>query len=130
MLPAQALESYLISIQPRLVDIVLELRNLVAEVNPGAVEVLHRYGLTYYDAEKGGPVSGGICQIQFMEDHIRLGFIHGAFLPDPAHLLEGDRIAKRFIRIYHYEDAPWEVLKEYIRASDRFDPYSLKSQGG
>ena len=44
-------------------DILVELRNLVAQIAPGAAEEIRRQGLVYYWAERGGPVGAGICQI-------------------------------------------------------------------
>jgi len=109
-------------------DIVFELRSLIASVAPSAAEDIHRYGFTYYDAQRGGPVSAGICQIGLFRDHIRLGFVHGAFLPDPKGLLEteGGRLAKRFVKLYSYDQAPWGDLRDLIVASAHFDPYTLK----
>ena len=126
MLPTLFLDRHLEHIRPELRDIILELRNIIASVAPNATETLHRWGLTYYDKERGGPVSAGICQIGFHQDHIRLAFIHGAFLPDPKGLLEGDRKYKRYVRIQSYEQAPWDYLKDLITSSAHFDPYSLK----
>ncbi len=107
-------------------DIVIELRNLVAEVKPDASETIHRRGLTFFDASRGGHVSAGICQILIGEDRIQLAFIHGAFLPDPSHLLkaENGRIAKRYVGLDSYENAPWDDLKALIVASAGFDPRS------
>jgi hypothetical protein len=115
---------------PGILDIIIELRNIIASVAPSATEDIQRNGLTYYDASRGGHVSAGICQINIREDHIRLAFIHGAFLPDPHRLLsmDGERIAKRFIRLDGYETAPWEHLKEIIKASASFDPYKLEDR--
>ena len=124
MKTTRTLEKCLSGLSPELRDIVFELRNLVAAVYPSAEEAIHRYGMTYYDASRGGPVSAGICQIGFFPDHIRLGFIHGVFLPDPRGLLEGDRKVKRYIRIYSYDGAHWDYLKEMIVLSARFDPYT------
>jgi hypothetical protein len=126
MLPSRYLDKFLQQTEPGLQDIVLELRNIIASVAPGATETVLWKGLSYYFKERGGPVSAGICQIGIHEDHIRLAFIHGAFLPDPKGLLEGDRLYKRFIRLQSYDDAPWEDLKELITASSRFDPRSLQ----
>jgi hypothetical protein len=126
MLPSRYLDKFLQQTEPGLQDIVLELRNIIASVAPGATETVHWKGLSYYFKERGGPVSAGICQISLQSDHVRLAFIHGAFLPDPKGLLEGDRMYKRFVRLYSYEDAPWDDLKELIIASSHFDPYSLQ----
>ena len=107
-------------------DIVFELRNLVAEVAPHATEKILWSGLSYYDASRGGAVKGGICQIEIHIDHVRLSFIHGAFLPDPQELLQGKRLYKRYVRLASYESVPWEALRELIHASAQFDPASLK----
>lgn len=105
-------------------DILLELRNLIARIAPDSTEVIHRTGITYYHSDRGGPVSAGVCQILIQSDHIELAFMHGAFLPDPHGLLEGDRIAKRFVRIISYDKAPWEAIADLIDASNRFNPYT------
>jgi hypothetical protein len=107
-------------------DIVFELRNLVAEIAPHATEKILWGGLSYFDASRGGAVKGGICQIEIHTDHVRLSFIHGAFLPDSGELLQGERLAKRYIRLESYESVPWEQLGELIRASAEFDPASLR----
>jgi hypothetical protein len=107
-----------------MLDILIELRNLVARIAPDSTEVFQRKGITYYHPDRGGPVSAGVCQILVRDDHIELAFIHGAFLPDTHHLLEGNGIAKRFIPILSYDQAPWEALAEMIDSSDRFDPYT------
>ena len=126
MLPRPHLETFLQRTQPHLQDIVFELRNIIASVIPTVTEVILWKGISYYASERGGPVSAGICQINVLEDHVRLGFIHGAFLPDPKGLLEGDRKVKRFVRLYSYDSAPWDDLKVLIAASSRFDPYTLQ----
>ncbi len=128
MLPSRYLDKFLQQTEPGLQDIVLELRSIIASVAPGATETVHPNGLSYYFKERGGPVSAGVCQISLESDHVRLAFIHGAFLPDPKGLLKGDRLYKRFVRLYSYEITPWEDLKELITASSRFDPHSLQGK--
>lgn len=125
MLPSAHIDIVLEGVPGELRDIVQELRSLIASAAPQATEVVRWRGLVYYDAERGGPVSAGICVIKTLEHEVQLGFIHGAFLPDPHKLLKGDRKAKRFLSLRSYEDAPWEALKELIAASARFDPRSL-----
>jgi len=125
MLPIHEVESFLKFTPAPLQDIVLELRNLIAEVASDAVEVIRWKGLSYFHEGRGGVVSAGICQIGIHEDHIRLAFIHGAFLSDPNKLLEGKQKAKRFVRIKSYDEAPWEDLKQLIKEASRFDPRSL-----
>jgi hypothetical protein len=127
MLPLHEVETFLQHTPAHLQEIVLELRNLIAEVASDAVEVVRWGGLSYYHEGRGGIVSAGIAQIGIHEDHIRLAFIHGAFISDPRHLLQGTQKAKRFVRIESYESAPWEYFKELIAASAKFDPYTLRT---
>jgi hypothetical protein len=125
MLPLHEVESFLQQTPGSLQEIVLELRNLIASVAPDAVEVIRWGGLSYYHAGRGGIVSAGICQIGLHANHIRLAFIHGTYLPDPHHLLEGNQKVKRYVRIASYESAPWEQMQELIVAAAKFDPYSV-----
>ena len=126
MLPIHEVESFLKFTPAPMQDIVLELRNLIAEVTSDAVEVIRWKGLSYFHEGRGGVVSAGICQIGLHEGYIRLDFIHGAFLSDPKKLLEGNQKAKRFIRIKSYEEAPWDDLKQLIEESSLFDPRTLQ----
>jgi len=126
MLPIHEVEAFLKFTPAPLQDIVLELRNLIAEVASDAVEVIRWKGLSYFHEGRGGVVSAGICQIGMHEGYVRLDFIHGAFLSDPKKLLEGDQKAKRFVRIKSYEEAPWDDLKQLIEESSRFDPRSIQ----
>jgi len=126
MLPERFIEKHLEYIKPELRDIVLEIRNIVASIAPDATEQAHSRGFSYFHKERGGPVSAGICQIAIFPDHVRLGFIHGAFLPDPDGLLVGEPKYKKHMRIYQFEGAPWDYMRRLIEASSHFDPYTLK----
>ena len=125
MLPLHEVETFLQHTSLHLQEIVLELRNLIAEVAPDAVEVIRWGDLGYFHAGGGGLVSAGICQIEIRKDQVHLAFIHGAFIADPRHLLEGNQKAKRFLRIESYDSAPWDYFQELIAASAKFDPRSL-----
>jgi hypothetical protein len=126
MLSIHEIEEYFKSADPRLLEIVLELRNVIASVAPEATEMIQWKGISYFDAARGGTVSAGICQVHIVDGKVRLGFIHGAFLRDPAHLLSGDRKVKRYVEIESYESAPWDDIKALIKESSEFDPYELK----
>ena len=128
MLPIHHIENFLKFTPPHLQEIVLELRNIIFSVAPDSAEVVRWGGLSYFHEGRGGIVSAGICQIGVHEDHIRLAFIHGAFLPDPRKLLRGTQKAKRFIELNSYDNAPWDDLKQLITASSLFDPRSLAQQ--
>ena len=125
MLSLHEIELFLQRTPPDLQDIVFELRNTIAAVAPDAVEVIRWGGLSYFHEGRGGIVSAGICQIGVHRDHIRLAFIHGAFLAEPRHLFEGTQKYKRYVRLKSYDDAPWDYLKQLIEQAARFDPYSF-----
>lgn len=122
MLSTRQVEQYLQYMRPEQRDIVMELRSLIYSVAPAVTEIIDRHGFTYFYRERGDPVSAGLCRISTEPDHVRLAFMHGAFLPDPLGLLHGDRIAKRYATIDCYESAPWDALKALIEASNRFGP--------
>jgi hypothetical protein len=122
MLPVREVERYLENRPPELRDIVLQIRDLVLTVAPSATEVIRRRDILYYYAERGGPVSAGICLVSVQADHVRLAFIHGAFLPDPAGLLRGEPRYKRYVRLDTYDSTPWEAVQDLIAASASFDP--------
>jgi hypothetical protein len=125
MLPFHQIEIFLQHTPAQLQDIVLELRNIIASIAPDAVEVVRWGGLSYYHEGRGGIVSAGICQIGLHKDHIRLEFIHGAFLPDPRNLFEGTQKYKRYVRVRSFDEAPWDYLKELIASAAKFDPRLL-----
>lgn len=128
MLSLHEIESFLQQTPTNLEDIVWELRNNIVSVAPDAVEVIRWGGLSYYHERGGGIVSAGICQIGINRDHVRLAFIHGAFLSDPRQLLIGSGKAKRYVELKSFDTAPWDDLKQLIEASSRFDPRSLPTQ--
>jgi hypothetical protein len=127
-LPAQKVERLLQRYPSYLVDIALELRGMVVHQAPYATERALRHGLGYHNQAKGGPVSAGICLIEIRRDHVRLAFIHGAFLKDPGHLLQGKARYKKYVRLTSYEGTPWRALKELIKASAAFDPRLPRSE--
>src|SRR5512139_1438601 len=121
MQPTHDIELYLTQAAPQLSreqrDIIFELRDIIATIAPTATETFHRKGFSYYYAERGGPVSAGICQINWERDHIRLAFNHGAFLPDPKGLLQGDRLYKRYVKLVSFEHIPWNDVQNLIAAA-------------
>ena len=125
MIPLATLEAHLKHLPEDMLDIVMEIRDIVERLCPEAVERLDRNGIAYYDANRGGPVKAGICQIIFKQDYLSLEFIHGAFLPDPAHLLHGNNLYKKQALLGAFNDVPWDEVTALITASARFDPASL-----
>ncbi|MCX6081054.1 MAG: DUF1801 domain-containing protein [Chloroflexi bacterium] len=104
-----------------LVDLVLEIRNIVARVIPSAAERIGSSGLTFFDADKGGTITGGICFVDIQETHVRLRFGLGAFLDDPKSLLSGKQLYMRYMDISSFDDAPWTDIEALIQASANLD---------
>jgi hypothetical protein len=127
MLPIRTIEILIATHPYHLQEIALELRSLVTEVAPNATEKTHSRGLSYYFAERGGPVSAGICQINLRTNHVRLEFIHGAFLPDPQGLLQGAPKYKKHMCLYSFEEVDWDYCRKLIASSAAFDPSTLLS---
>lgn len=125
MIPLALLEKQLKHLPEDLLDIVMEIRDIVERVCPEAVERLDRNGIVYFDANRGGPVKAGICQIIFKQDYLSLEFIHGAFLPDPTHLLQGSNLYKKQTLLGAFKDVPWDEVAALITASAQFDPACL-----
>jgi len=112
--------------KPRdMVDLLLEVRSIVASVVPWATERINLGGLTYYDANKGGTIKGGICFVDIRDNHVRLRFGLGAFLDDPKSLLAGDRLYMRHLDISSFDDAPWTDIEALIQASANLDSSEL-----
>jgi hypothetical protein len=120
-------ERFLSFKRPEVRDIALELRNLVNSVCPYATERILWGGLSYHDSAKGGPVKGAICQIEVGRNQVRISFIHGARLSDPASLLVGDRLSKRHMQIDEYERAPWDAIRRLIEEAAALDPSQFGS---
>jgi hypothetical protein len=127
MLRLYEIELFLQHTPSHLQDIVWELRNIIASAADDAVEVIRWGGLSYFHEGRGGIVKAGICQIEIHRDHVRLAFIHGAFLSEPRNLFEGTQKYKRYIRLKSYDHAPWEYLKQLIQEASQFDPRSLQA---
>jgi hypothetical protein len=125
VLPTQAILKIIEGLPADQQDVVLELRSLIAAAAPGATEEPRRSGFSYYFAERGGPVSASLCQIIWRRGEILLAFNHGAFLPDPRHLLGGPAKYKKFTRLPDYARVPWDDLRALIAHAARFDPYTL-----
>ena len=116
-LPYQVIERFLQYKPQVLQDLLLEARSLVFKAAPQATEHIAWGGLIYHDADIGGPVKGAICDLSIQRDHLHVGFIHGAFLPDPENLLHGDRKSKRSLTIDSFDTAPWQAFEALVAAA-------------
>jgi hypothetical protein len=67
-------------------------------------------------------VKGSVCQIVLRDGGVRLDFVHGTSLPDPARLLQGERVAKRFVPVPTVASARRPQIASLIRSAADFVP--------
>ena len=127
MLPSRFLEKYLEKTPAHLQDIILELRNIIVAVAPGVTEkgMQRRLQLLLQGAGRPGQPRG-FARSASTKTTSAWHSSMVEFLPDPKHLLEGEAIYKKFLRLRSYEEAPWEDLRDLITNSSRFDPRTLQ----
>jgi hypothetical protein len=130
MISSRDLEKHFTRLPGDQLDILLEIHRIVMQVSPGAVAEIRRYGVVYYDAGRGEPVSAGICQTLVKPDYICLAFVHGAFLPDLDHLLRGGTYPKRYLEIASLDNAPRDTIQAWIKNHAHFDLRTLPENIG
>lgn len=115
------LDRYPVEVQ----EIFQGVRECVFSAVPSAWEKPKMDGMAYYLAEDSTPLQGMICHALPKADRVEIGFIFGAFLPDPAGLLHGTQKAKRFAVIREYDRVDWAALEALMRASAEVDPHEF-----
>lgn len=97
-------------------------RALLADVMPGITEVpWARQKIAGYGV---GPkkMSQHFCYIAPFKQHVNLGFMYGAHLPDPENLLEGRGANLRHIKIRRAADLERAALRDLIVEASRYLP--------
>lgn len=102
--------------------LLLATRRAVLKALPDCNEFIKWDSLSCQKPDPDGAIKGGICQISLRNGQIVIGFVHGAFLPDPGNLLTGSGKAKRFLPIPSPAFLKDPRLSALLRASARFDP--------
>jgi hypothetical protein len=101
-------------VSPHAQKLAQEARALIRDVYPAVVEVpwpkqrVIGYGV--------GPkkMSEHFCYISVSRDHINLGFMYGAELPDPEKLLQGSGKLLRHVRITALEQLSDPALRQLL----------------
>jgi hypothetical protein len=115
--------SVLCGLSDELNEMALELRELVLRVGPRLDEQIAFHALSYtVPGRPYGAIGGNVCMIGCKQGRLLLGFIHGAFLPDPHGLLEGTGKAKRHIEWRKPNEIDVGRLEPLIRAAMAYDP--------
>ena len=96
----------------RIQQLIAALRRIIRKSVPGVLEELdpRQELIAYRVPDEGGTKSHSFCRIAPFEDHVRLGFDHGAQLADPARLLTGRGKRTRYIVINKSSDMPPEEV--------------------
>ncbi len=116
------LESLLAECSDEACEILMAVREMMAGFAPRVVETIRERGISYHKPDEGGFVKGGVGGIDPHDDGVRFKFIHGAFLPDPQHLLEGDQIAMRQLTLHSMREVRRPAFKALVRAAVDFIP--------
>ena len=106
--PEQILDGF----DPKVIRLAGRVRSLILGMIDGVTE----YGMPGLRLI-GFSRHGYFAFIQPMPDHIRLGFEHGAALPNLGGLLEGDGVQVRFVSIRSPSAATSVALKTLISAA-------------
>jgi hypothetical protein len=112
-------EEIVSGVSPHARQLAEEARMLIRSVYPAVVEVpwpkqkVIGYGV--------GPkkMSEHFCYISVSREHINLGFMYGAELPDPEHLLDGTGKLLRHVRITELEQLSNPALRELIQVATK-----------
>ncbi len=95
----------------------LALRQIVLDEVPEAREQLFRNHPSALWYGRGPAMKQMALYIAMASRHVNLGFCHGASLPDPAGVLEGDGKAMRHIKFRSEADLQRPFVRAYVRAA-------------
>jgi hypothetical protein len=106
-------------VSPQARELALQARALIQAVYPAVVEVpwpkqrVIGYGV--------GPkkMSEHFCYISVSRNHINVGFMYGAELPDPETLLDGSGKLLRHVRITSPEELERPALRELLEVASK-----------
>ena len=121
-----AFDEVIAQASPEIQELAHAARALLADVMPGLTEVpWARQKIAGYGV---GPkkMSEHFCYIAPFKQHINLGFMYGAHLPDPDKLLQGKGKELRHIKIRHMEDLQAPAVRALVAAASQCLP-KLKS---
>ena len=112
-------DEILASVSPQARKLALQARALIQAVYPAVVEVpwpkqrVIGYGV--------GPkkMSEHFCYLSVSRDHINVGFMYGAELPDPEKLLDGSGKLLRHVRITSPAELENPALRELLEAASK-----------
>lgn len=107
---------------PKVKEIAYALRALLADVMPGITEVAwsHQKNIGYGVGAK--KMSEHFCYIMPLKHYVNLGFMYGADLDDPEHLLVGTGKALRHIKIHSVEETRNPAIRKLVELASQHLP--------
>jgi|SRR5579872_1772877 len=116
--PDPQLLGFLAAYDRTIADLALALREIILEEAPNASEYIYQvYTVAVWFGFTGKMKDAWFCYITTHAGHINLGFPHGAALPDPNRVLEGEGKTNRHIKFRSMSDLERPWVRRYIQAS-------------
>jgi hypothetical protein len=115
------IEAYVNNLPPDVREIAVALRNVVRATVPDAQETMLWGGISYHTPWIGGRIKGALCQIDAKGAEVRIAFIHGIRLADPANLLCGSALSKRYVPIHSIAKARRPEILALIREASAIE---------
>ena len=115
--PLPGLIGFLAAYDPHVADLALALREIILEEAPRASESIYRVYTVAVWFGFSGKMKDMFCFITTHAKHVNLGFPHGATLPDPNRVLEGEGKAMRHISFTTLRDLERPFVRRYIQAA-------------
>ena len=115
--PDPHLLGFLTAYDPTIADLALALREIILEEAPNASESIYQVYTVAIWFGFSGKMKHMFCYITTNARHINLGFPHGATLPDPNSVLEGEGKAMRHIKFRSMSDLERPFVRRYIQAA-------------
>jgi hypothetical protein len=115
---------------PKVRDLAIRARELISDVYPAVIEVpWPRQRVIGYGV---GPkkMSEHFCYLSVSKDHINIGFMYGAELPDPNKLLAGTGKLLRHVRITDAEQLSTPALRELLQVASKHRMPEIPSAPG
>ena len=110
----QTVDEYVAAQTGEVLEVFVALRALVQSTLPRSEERL-KWGVQAYFRREGYP----FCYLYAGRDHVNLGFLRGARLPDPKGLLEGHGEEGRHTKVFAVDDIRKTAIRELLRAAYR-----------
>lgn len=95
-------------------EVLMKLRDMVRNAVPGVEESI-KWAQPVYE------IDGPMCYMKAFSSHVNFGFWRGTELSDPDHLLEGDGLKMRHVKITSLNDIRREAFEGFLRQAARLN---------